>query len=117
MTSENKHNFSIVLLLAASVLIISLALPRRTGQQQLSYEVNKPWIYPMLTAPFDIPKELDEESKARVKDSVEANFIYIYRRDNSIATQNQQSLAQAITSSYSIPVTSRYRLINAFIEL
>ena len=117
MTPESKHNTSILLMLTAAVILITLALPRRADIQQLSYEVNKPWLYPMLTAPFDIPKELDDDAKLRVKDSVETNFIYIYHRDNEIAAQHQQELAQALSSNRSVPPATRYKLINAVSEL
>ncbi|MBO7609843.1 MAG: HDIG domain-containing protein [Muribaculaceae bacterium] len=117
MTPETKHSSIILLMLTAAVIIISLALPRKTGHQTFSYEVNKPWLYPMLTAPFDIPKELDEDSKARVKDSVEANFLYIYRIDDTIATQQRQALAMALSTNRNIPATTRYLLINAVAQL
>lgn len=101
----------------AAVIIISLALPRKTGHQTFTYEVNKPWLYPMLTAPFDIPKELDNDTKARVKDSVEANFLYIYRRDHNIEQQQQHAMAQAIAANHAIPATTQYRLINAISQV
>lgn len=113
MTKESKHNLSIILMLTVAIVIISLALPRQTGHQAITYEVNKPWLYPMLTAPFDIPKELDEDTKARVRDSVETNFIYIYRHDDEVAATQQQALAQALASTPGIPQATRYRLLAA----
>ena len=106
-----------MLLLTAAMIIISLALPRQTGNPQFSYEVNKPWLYPMLTAPFDIPKELDDETKARVKDSVETNFIYIYRRDNAVAQQQLQDLSLALNTQRTLPMTLRYQLTSAIANL
>lgn len=117
MTPETKHNSIIALMLMAAVIIISLALPRQAGHQTFTYEVNKPWVYPMLTAPFDIPKELDDETKARVKDSVETNFLYIYRIDDTIATQQRQALALAVNTNRTIPAITRYQLINAVSQL
>ena len=117
MTPEKKHNVRIMLLLTAAMIIISLALPRQTGNPQFSYEVNKPWLYPMLTAPFDIPKELDDETKARVKDSVETNFIYIYRRDNAVAQQQLQDLSLALNTQRTLPMTLRYQLTSAIANL
>ena len=114
MTPETKHNVTIWLLLAAAVVLISLALPRQSSHQTITYEVNKPWLYPMLTAPFDIPKELDEDTKARVKDSVETNFIYIYRRDNAVAQQQLNALAQALNASHVLPVQLRHEFSAAF---
>ena len=117
MTPENKHKTTIMLLLAVAVVLISLALPRQSNHQVITYEVNKPWLYPMLTAPFDSPKELDEEAKARVKDSVETNFIYIYRRDTSVVRQQLHALAQALNVSHALSVHQRYQLTNAFASL
>ena len=57
---KTRNNCITIAMLIAATVIISLALPRHDKITQLSYESGKPWLNPMLTAPFDIPIERDE---------------------------------------------------------
>lgn len=67
-------------LFIASLFLLVYFLPR-TDKDHYIYEVNRPWRYALLTAPFDIPVHLDSISAARVKDSIDAAFEPVYKRD------------------------------------
>lgn len=69
-----------VLLFVAAVTLIVYFLPR-TDKDHYIYEVNRPWSYALLTAPFDIPVHLDSASMALVKDSIDMHFEPVYVRD------------------------------------
>ena len=68
------------LLFFAAVTLIVYFLPR-TDKNHYIYEVNRPWSYALLTAPFDIPVHLDSASVAVLKDSIDRNFEPVYVRD------------------------------------
>ena len=69
-----------VLLYLASVALIVYFLPR-SDKDRFVYEVNRPWNYALLTAPFDIPEHLDSVSASRIKDSIDARFEPVFMRD------------------------------------
>lgn len=69
-----------VLLFVAAVTLIVYFLPR-TDKDHYIYEVNRPWSYALLTAPFDIPVHLDSASMALVKDSIDMHFEPVCVRD------------------------------------
>ncbi len=48
-------------------------LPKDNGHHY-NYEVNRPWAYSLLTAPFDIPVHLDSVRAQAVRDSIERVF-------------------------------------------
>lgn len=68
------------LLFIAAVALTVYFLPR-TDKNHFIYEVNRPWSYALLTAPFDIPVHLDSISTARLKDSINEAFEPVYVRD------------------------------------
>lgn len=53
----------------------------RSSQNQYTYEENRPWSYGLLTAPFDIPVNLDSVSARNVKDSIDRTFEPVFKRD------------------------------------
>ena len=65
---------------AAAVFLTVYFLPRSDGRHY-SYEVNRPWSYSLLTAPFDIPVYLDSVSARQLRDSLEAGFEPALKRD------------------------------------
>ena len=58
MKLPSKKTIIRSLMFIISVGIILYFLPRKNERQYL-YEVNRPWSYSLLTAPFDIPIQLD----------------------------------------------------------
>ncbi|MCM1051089.1 MAG: HDIG domain-containing protein [Paenibacillus sp.] len=81
MNTLTRRKISLrVLLFVAAVALIVYFLPR-TDKDHYIYEVNRPWSYALLTAPFDIPVHLDSASMALVKDSIDMHFEPVYVRD------------------------------------
>lgn len=110
--THKRHNLIIVLMLVAATAIISIALPRNNKVVTYTYDVGKPWLHPMLTAPFDIPIEHTAEEKQRITDSVSAQFVKIYRRDDQTATEQIALLARAVAQHSEVPAHVRQRLIS-----
>lgn len=97
MKLPSKKTVLRLALFLISTAIILHFLPRN-DQQHYIYEVNRPWNYSLLTAPFDIPINLDSISAQQVKDSIDRNFQPIYKRD--IATEQQ--IIKMLTDSLNI---------------
>lgn len=74
--------------LALAMAAIVVLLMPHADHQSFSYEVNQPWRYPLLTAAFDMPILRDSASAARLKDSIDANFIPFVKRDNQVVKDN-----------------------------
>lgn len=110
---NNRKNYLTILMLIAATVIISLALPKHDKITALSYESGRPWLNPMLTAPFDIPIEHDEAEVQRITDSVSTNFVQIFRRDSKTASNHVALLTKALSTHYEVPVSMRQGLINA----
>ncbi len=81
-----------ILILLASIAIVSLCLPKE-HKYQYSYQVDKPWEYSLLTAPFDIPIELDAASAEKLRDSIVNNFVSVYHPDKNISSSRLQAIA------------------------
>lgn len=67
------------------VFITVWLLPRKSDS--LLYEVGRPWKYRTLYAPFDIPVYPDSLTISQGIDSINANFIYFYKIDNSATSR------------------------------
>ena len=80
----------------ATVLLV-LWLPRES-QNKFNYEINRPWTYSLLTAPFDIPIHLDEVSAKELKDSIDANFEPVYERDLTLEKTNLAEFATRLNN-------------------
>lgn len=77
--TNRKITLRVVLFVAAVALIVYF-LPRNDKNHYI-YEVNRPWSYALLTAPFDIPVHLDSVSASMLKDSIDTHFEPVYIRD------------------------------------
>lgn len=81
MSSLNRSKITLrSLLFLAAVALVVYFLPR-TDKNHYIYEVNRPWSYALLTAPFDIPIHLDSVSASLLKDSIDSHFEPVYVRD------------------------------------
>lgn len=65
---------------AAAVALILYFFPKES-ENSYTYEVNRPWTYSLLTAPFDLPIHLDSIRAQEVRDSIERTFEPVYERD------------------------------------
>jgi len=82
-----------ILLFVSAIVIMALCLPH-DNKSQYSYQIDKPWEYSLLTAPFDIPIELDTATAAHRRDSIMRNFVNVYKINPSISATQLKSLAQ-----------------------
>ena len=119
MTRNSKHSLIVALMMMAGVILIALSLPHNTEQMDtlLSHEVGKPWRNPTLIAPFDIPIEFDEQTKKEITDSVDANFVHLYKHNNQLGDQKVVLLNKALSNQPSLPASVRYQVVNQLAQI
>lgn len=113
--TNKRHNYYIILMFIVATTLISLAVPRQDKVVSFTYELNKPWLNDVLTAPFDIPIEYDSEQRERITDSVNTHFIRIYKQDETIAHQQISMLSREMTNK-GVSGTVKQRLLNDVAE-
>ncbi len=75
---KKKVIFQFLILILAVGLTVWL-MPRKSDT--LEYEVNKPWKYPLLTAPFNIPVYPDTATVRQARDSIARVYVPVYKID------------------------------------
>lgn len=104
----SRFNLSRAALFVVVAAIVVYFLPH-TDRTQLSYEPGRPWIHPLLTAPFDIPVYRDSVSTRALIDSINDNFIPVYK----MSAAPRDTLAARIAASRSLSGVQRSRLTAA----
>ncbi|MDE7093128.1 MAG: hypothetical protein K2O43_06885, partial [Muribaculaceae bacterium] len=99
-------------LFLAAVVMVILLMPRR-DQKLYRYEINRPWGYSLLTAPFDVPVYRDSISARELRDSLESTFLPVFKRDDDVA----KPLFDAISKNQDIPSEQRTELRNTLMRL
>lgn len=92
----------------AVVLIIFYFLPK-SDQNRYRYEVNRPWSYSLLTAPFDIPIHLDSISAQSIKDSLDAHFEPVYFRDREVEQNIIEEYTRRLNENRDVQLNARQR--------
>ena len=91
-------------LLAGAVAVILLILPR-PDHQSYSYELNQPWKYPLLTAPFDMPILRDSATISGLRDSIDRAFVPFAKREDTVAHANVARLRKLVAPYASLSQT------------
>ena len=78
----SRYNIMRAALFLAGVFIVVYFLPR-ADSVKLSYEAGRPWLHPMLTAPFDVPVYRDSVTTSLLIDSIKKNFEPVYTLNNA----------------------------------
>ncbi len=97
MEKTKRNNLLIIAMLVVATGLITFFLPSKNFRS-LSYQQGKPWSYPMLKAPFDIPIEYDSLTKHHIIDSINANFVKIYRTDYKLVNKQLTALSKALNA-------------------
>ena len=116
----SRQILSLAALFIAAVAVIYYFLPQNDSDSY-NYEVNHPWSYALLTAPFDIPIHLDSVSAASIKDSIDRNFEPIFYRDiaseNAVIEQYDKRLATITVEGHHISTGQRNYLVTQLRKL
>lgn len=96
------------ILVVATIVIVWL-MPR-TSTSTYIYEVNRPWNYKLLTAPFDIPVRMDSVSVAEACDSINRVFVPVYKVDPAIGEQVRTSVGRAMVNVEGVSAATRSKV-------
>lgn len=91
-------------LLALMLIGVVLALLPHADRQSYSYELNQPWKYQLLTAPFDMPVMRDSTSLTFLRDSIDKHFVPFIKRD---AAAEERIMDRFKLETASMDVSSR----------
>lgn len=110
ITNKSLIRWSVFLL---AIISVSYFLPKN-DQRKYAYEINRPWNYSLLTAPFDIPIYLDSIQAGIIKDSIDNTFAPIYYRDKNEEKARIEKLTAQLKSDHELNLTTeqRNRIIN-----
>ena len=108
MKQSVRNNIIVMLIIAATVGSLSFFFGGGSNDV-LVYNEGRPWNYPKLIAPFDIPIEYDSLSTKRIKDSIESNFSPIFTVNDAVIEKSLENISTALPtiSGISSPVKSR----------
>lgn len=98
----------VAILVVATIIIVWL-MPR-TSTYTYIYEVNRPWNYKLLTAPFDIPVRMDSVSVRQACDSIDRTFIPVYRTDPAIGEQVRTAAGRAMVNVQGVSASTRSKV-------
>ncbi|MCF0219570.1 MAG: HDIG domain-containing protein [Muribaculaceae bacterium] len=92
------------LLFIVSALLIVVFLPKES-EHHFAHEINRPWSYSLLTAPFDIPVYRDTTSVRHLKDSIDRVFEPVFKRDVTLEKTSVSEFAKRLNSTPNIKLT------------
>lgn len=104
---KSRYTSQIFFLLLAVAFVVWL-LPRHSASSYI-YQVNRPWNYQLLTAPFDIPIRPDSLSAQAAIDSINRTFVPVFKRKAAV-DENVRTQAGLALSSVNVSATTRSRL-------
>lgn len=109
MKQPTRTDLLRILLFAVAAIIIVYFLPR-IDHRTYTYQIDRPWSHPLLTAPFDIPIHLDSVSANRVRDSIERNFVPVYERRQSVQSGIMATLRTRLGQQPGLSAQERNRI-------
>ena len=111
----NKKNILRSLIFIASALIAIVFYPHR-NDTILAYHLNRPWGHQLLTAPFDIPIYLDSISKAEKIDSINKEFLPIFKENSEVLTNIHKDIDGLSGISFSEKALLKQEVTNIYSE-
>ena len=112
MKEKSKIKLVAMLLIALTVGVLSLFFGGGANDA-LVYSEGRPWNYPKLIAPFDIPIEYDSVSARKIKDSIDSNFSPVFTIDEQARSQALALVSKSLAQMSDISGGSRQRIEGA----
>ena len=105
----NNNILNVVMLLVA-IAVVSFFFPSE-GKFSYEYEQGKPWGYSLLTAPFDMPVNMDSVTAMNTKDSIDSRFAPIYMRDSKTEKLNVNRIYESLENNADVTQRMKYAII------
>lgn len=103
-----RYTTQILTLILGTALIVWL-LPR-TSRSELIYNVDSPWNYQLLTAPFDMPVFPDTVTARERVDSLNQAYVPFYKRLGAVDEVVRTRAAEALNRVDGVSAQTRSRL-------
>ena len=87
-----------LLLFVAAVAVIFIFRPDQKASSY-TFQVNRPWSYGLLTAPFDVPVHIDSVSAQAIRDSLDRTFAPVYYRDKNVEDRAIAAYTKALSAT------------------
>lgn len=107
----NKNNILNAVMLVISIAVVSFFFPSE-DKFRYEYEQGKPWAYSLLTAPFDMPINMDSVTARNTKDSIDAKFAPIYERDSGTEKVCVSNLYEALEKDANVTPRMKYAILD-----
>ena len=112
MLKFSRKNVVRSLFFVVAIALISYFIPRESDQD-FNYTIGRPWTYPLLTAPFDIPVNLDSASAAKQRDSIDRAFVPVFKRDDGVVRKNLGNLSAALSKTGQVSAELNRSIVEA----
>lgn len=112
MLKFSRKNVVRSLFFVVAIALISYFIPRESDQD-FNYTIGRPWTYPLLTAPFDIPVNLDSASAAKQRDSIDRAFVPVFKRDDGVVRKNLGNLSAALSRTGQVSAELNRSIVEA----
>ena len=112
MKNTAKINLTVMLLIAVTVGVLSLFFGGASSDA-LVYSEGRPWNYPKLIAPFDIPIEYDSVSASRIKDSIDTNFAPIFYEDEAREMKAMENITATLEEISGVSASMKNKILES----
>ncbi len=75
----------------------------RQGSFKYPFQVNKPWSYELITAPFNFPIYKDDKQVEREQREILRTFLPYYKKNEQVEAKQQKALSVSLDSALHIP--------------
>lgn len=114
--SSTKNRIIHIVLLISSIVIIALFLPHK-NQFKYEYSQGKPWVYSLLTAPFDIPINLDSLSLVNESNRIKREFVNVYKPVDNYTDNNIKELTSELSKISTINIIEKQFILKTFRQI
>ena len=111
-----RTNMVNIAMFIIAIVVVSFFFPSER-KFSYKYEQGTPWNYSLLTAPFDMPINMDSVTAKLTKDSIDANFAPIYERDAEVEHVNLKKLDETLGKDASVTPLMKAAIIERVKEV